>query len=31
MHYPSTVIVSDAVGQAIAEYVDQNSMPVRRQ
>ena len=26
MHYPSTVAVSDAVGEAIAEYVDANSM-----
>jgi len=26
MHYPSTVAVSDAVGQAIAEYVNANSM-----
>ncbi len=26
MHYPSTVAVSDAVGEAIAEYVNANSM-----
>jgi len=26
MHYPSTVQISDAVGQAIANYVNQNSM-----
>lgn len=26
MHYPSTIGVSDRVGQAIAMYVDQNSM-----
>jgi membrane-associated phospholipid phosphatase len=26
MHYPSTVEISDGVGQAIAKYVDQNSM-----
>ena len=26
MHYPSTVRISDAVGEAIAEYVDTNSM-----
>jgi hypothetical protein len=26
MHYPSTVAVSDAVGEAIARYVDANSM-----
>jgi hypothetical protein len=26
MHYPSTVEISDRVGQAIARYVDQNSM-----
>jgi hypothetical protein len=26
MHYPSTVHISDAVGQAIADYVNQNSM-----
>jgi hypothetical protein len=31
MHYPSTVQASDAVGQAIANYVNQNSMQrVRR-
>ena len=26
MHYPSTVQISDGVGQAIANYVNQNSM-----
>ena len=26
MHYPSTVRISDAVGEAIAEYVDTNAM-----
>jgi len=26
MHYPSTVAISDAVGKAIARYVDRNSM-----
>jgi hypothetical protein len=26
MHYPSTVAVSDAVGEAIAEYINANSM-----
>ena len=26
MHYPSTVAISDAVGRAIARYVDRNSM-----
>lgn len=26
MHYPSTIEISDGVGQAIAEYVDQHSM-----
>jgi len=31
MHYPSTVDISDALGEAIAKYVNQNSMkPVRR-
>ena len=30
MHYPSTVAISDAVGEAIAHYVNQNSMrPLR--
>jgi membrane-associated phospholipid phosphatase len=30
MHYPSTVAASDAMGEAIANYVDQNSMqPLR--
>jgi membrane-associated phospholipid phosphatase len=29
MHYPSTVAISDAEGQAIAEYVNQNSMQRR--
>ena len=26
MHYPSTVDISDAEGEAIANYVNQNSM-----
>jgi hypothetical protein len=26
MHYPSTVAISDAVGEAIADYVNQNAM-----
>jgi hypothetical protein len=26
MHYPSTIEISDGVGEAIAKYVDQNSM-----
>jgi hypothetical protein len=26
MHYPSTVSISDAVGEAIANYVNQNFM-----
>jgi hypothetical protein len=26
MHYPSTVAISDAEGEAIADYVDQNTM-----
>jgi hypothetical protein len=26
MHYPSTVDISDAVGEAIARYVNQHSM-----
>ena len=26
MHYPSTVVVSDAVGEAIANYVNLNAM-----
>jgi hypothetical protein len=26
MHYPSTIAISDHVGQAIANYVDENSM-----
>jgi hypothetical protein len=30
MHYPSTVAVSDAVGKAIAEYVNANSMQLLR-
>jgi hypothetical protein len=30
MHYPSTVAVSDAVGEAIAEYVNGNSMQLLR-
>ena len=29
MHYPSTVAISDAVGVAIANYVDENSMQRR--
>ena len=30
MHYPSTVGISDAVGEAIADYVGQNSMQLLR-
>ena len=30
MHYPSTVAISDAVGEAIGEYVNANSMLLRR-
>jgi hypothetical protein len=30
MHYPSTVALSDAVGEAIAEYVNANSMQLLR-
>ena len=30
MHYPSTVAISDAVGEAIAEYVNANSMQLLR-
>ena len=30
MHYPSTVAVSDAVGDAIAEYINANSMQLLR-
>ena len=30
MHYPSTVAISDALGEAIAKYVDRNSMKRRR-
>jgi hypothetical protein len=30
MHYPSTVAISDAVGEAIAEYVNANSMRLLR-
>ena len=30
MHYPSTVAISDAVGDAIAEYVDASSMQLLR-
>jgi hypothetical protein len=26
MHYPSTVEISDTMGEAIARYVNQNSM-----
>lgn len=29
MHYPSTVAISDAVGEAIAQYVDRNAMQRR--
>ena len=29
MHYPSTVAISDALGEAIANYVNQNSMQRR--
>ncbi len=30
MHYPSTVAVSDTVGEAIAEYVNAHSMQLLR-
>jgi len=30
MHYPSTVAISDAVGEAIANYVNANSMQLLR-
>jgi membrane-associated phospholipid phosphatase len=30
MHYPSTVVISDALGEAVAEYVNQHSMQRRR-
>jgi hypothetical protein len=30
MHYPSTVVVSDAAGEAIAQYVNANSMQLLR-
>ena len=30
MHYPSTIVISDAVGRAIARYVDRNSMQRHR-
>ena len=30
MHYPSTVVVSDATGEAIADYVNANSMQLLR-
>jgi hypothetical protein len=30
MHYPSTVAISDAVGEAIADYVNANSMQLLR-
>jgi hypothetical protein len=30
MHYPSTVGISDAVGEAIADYIGQNSMQLLR-
>jgi hypothetical protein len=26
MHYPSTIVISDGVGQAIADYVNENAM-----
>jgi len=29
MHYPSTVAISDAEGEAIANYVNRNSMQRR--
>jgi hypothetical protein len=29
MHYPSTVAVSDAMGETIARYVDQHAMQRR--
>jgi len=29
MHYPSTVAISDAEGEAIANYVNQNFMQLR--
>ena len=29
MHYPSTVAISDAEGEAIADYVDQHFMQLR--
>jgi hypothetical protein len=31
MHYPSTVAISDALGEAIATYVDLNSMQRSRE
>jgi membrane-associated phospholipid phosphatase len=31
MHYPSTVAISDAVGEVIAGYVDANSMQLLRE
>ena len=31
MHYPSTVAISDAVGEAIADYVNANSMQLLRE
>jgi membrane-associated phospholipid phosphatase len=30
MHYPSTVAISDAVGRAVARYVNRHSMQLRR-
>ena len=30
MHYPSTVAISDAVGAAIAKYVNEHAMQRRR-
>jgi len=29
MHYPSTIAISNAEGEAIANYVNQNSMQLR--
>jgi hypothetical protein len=31
MHYPSTVAISDAEGEAIAKYVNANSMQLLRE
>ena len=30
MHYPSTVAISDAVGESIADYINRNAMQRRR-